>query len=419
MPKKIYLDATHTYHSGLNSGIQRVVKNIVKHAPEVAKELDIEIIPLVWLSSSYYTFEHFPQVTKESNRAKSLLKKIYRALRASIAFFLPKKLSSSLYSPSIGSYCNNLVDKLLSPSAKRESAITLESGDILLLIDTTWLNNNYAQLKSLKEKDVKIVALLYDIIPISHPEFCTVDLTLSLEEWYKKATPYIESFIAISSTVRDQTYSYIRESLDPTIKKEKFDYFYLGADLKASYDEAAVPQSFKAYFNKKTYLTVSTIEPRKNHSYIIETFEKLWEQDTELRYLMIGRVGWKTEPLIKRIKSHPLYNKNLFLLEDIDDNSLIYAYKNAKALLFASHIEGFGLPIVESLYYKLPVIASDTPIHREIGTDKILYFDPKEPSSLQEILQSQKSQERGDFSWIDWQHSTKELITKALSTTHS
>lgn len=48
MNKKIFLDCTHTYNSGLNTGIQRVVKNIVKNAQAVSRDLGVEIIPVVY-----------------------------------------------------------------------------------------------------------------------------------------------------------------------------------------------------------------------------------------------------------------------------------------------------------------------------------------------------------------------------------
>lgn len=415
MSNKIYLDCTHTYNSGLNSGIQRVVKNIVKNVPEVAKEIDVDIIPVVSISNQYYSFDAFPEVNQKNNSLKLFLKKLYTKLRAFIVFILPSKLNNILYHPNIGNFLNKLTDKILfSKKIDTDKLVTLESNNILILIDSTWLNNNYKQLDKLKQKNVKIVAVIYDIIPISNPEFCNIDLTISLKDWYKKATKYIDGYIAISNSVKEDTYTYIKENINPNIDKKKFDYFYLGANFDVKYDEKNVSKSLKNHFNNpNTYLTVSTIEPRKNHAYILDTFDRLWNSNEDITYIMIGRIGWNTESLISRIKSHKEYNKRLFLLEDVDDNSLVYAYKNSKALIFASHTEGFGLPIIESLFYKLPVIASNTPVHREIAKENATYFDLSDTHSLLSIIKNQNIKPVNDFIWQDWHQSTKELILKS------
>jgi len=415
MPNKIYLDCTHTYNFGLNTGIQRVVKNIVKNIPQVSKELGIDIISVVSISNQYYSFSTFPEVNKKNRSFKLFLKQAYIKTRYILDFMLPTKFKDILYHPNIGIFLNKLTDKILfSKKINIDKLVTPKSNDILILIDTTWLDNNYKQLENLRQSGVKIVAVVYDIIPLTHPEFFTKDLVIFFKDWYKKATKQIDGYIAISESVKEGTYAYIKENINPNIEKEKFDYFYLGTNFSTVYDEKKVPDSFKNYFKTpNAYLTVSTIEPRKNHSYILDTFDRLWDNNEDITYIMIGRIGWNTESLIKRIKSHKEHNKKLFFLEDIDDNSLVYAYKNSKALIFASHAEGFGLPIIESFFYKLPVIASDTPIHREIAKEKATYFDLSDTHSLLSIIKNQNIKPVNDFIWQDWHESTKELILKS------
>jgi len=415
MSHKIYLDCTHTYNSGLNTGIQRVVKNIVKNAPQVAKELDAEIIPVVSVSNKYYSFYDFPKINKKNNYIKQFLKKIYTNTRTFLDLILPLKFKKILYHPSIGIFLSKSIDKMLfSKKIDLTKLVTLQSEDILILIDSTWLNNNYKQLNNLKKKNVKIVVLIYDIIPIIYPKYFTIDLIISQKDWFQKAVKYIDGYIAISNTVKNEVYVYIKNNLLPDIQKQKFDYFYLGANLSTKYEENDVAQTFKNYFkNENTYVTVSTIEPRKNHAFVLDAFDVLWSNNENFTYIIIGRIGWDTEELIKRIKSHKEYGKKLFLLDNVEDNELIYAYKNAKALIFASFAEGFGLPIIESLFYKLPVIASDIPIHKEIGDDKILYFDLSDIGSLVSIIKTQNTKSVENFAWQDWHQSTKDLILKS------
>lgn len=79
-----------------------------------------------------------------------------------------------------------------------------------------------------------------------------------------------------------------------------------------------------------------------------------------------------------------------------------FSYKNAKALVFASYTEGFGLPIIESLYNQLQVLVSDTPIHREIGQENVSYFDLNDVNCLVDLIERNAFiKVIKDFKWID------------------
>lgn len=423
---KIYLDCTHTYNSGLNTGIQRVVKSIVKNIYVLKAELNLEIIPVISVSDRYYKFDTFPQTQpkdrlglflhKSKNRLKAILKNIYEQTRVFLEHILPEKLHNFLFSSRNAVLLNKITDKVLfSKKPVTKNLVVIESGDMLLLVDSTWLNTNYKQLDDLKKINVKIVALIYDIIPITHPQFCSIYLVSMLKDWYINATKYIDGYIAISKTVKNDVYNYIKENIDNQISEKKFDFFYLGADFEALQRFTGVSESFKNLFKvPNIYLSVSTIEPRKNHTYILDAFDILWDNGEDITYIMIGKIGSQVEDLLQRIKTHPMNNKKLFLLTDIDDESLIYAYQNSKSLIFASIVEGFGLPLVESLFYKLPVLASDIPIHREIGKDMITYFDLCDKNSLVQIIKAQVNKEKclSGFNWQSWYQSTKDLILK-------
>ena len=415
MQKKIYLDCTHTYNSGLKTGIQRVVKNIVKHIPQVQEDLNMQIIPVVSKNDTYFKFDTFPEIKDKKNIIKVILKNFYIKFRSMLSYILPKTMSEMLYTPKVNVFLSTQVDKFLfAKKIDNINQVTLNSDDTLILMDAIWLHNDYKKFQKLKKNRIKIIAIVYDMIPISHPQFCTVDLTNFLKDWYQNATEYIDGYIAISKSVQAEVHNYIKENIKPDIGYEKFDYFYLGSQFENKNIEGNISLSFQEIFTQNnTYLSVSTIEPRKNYEYTLDTFEKLWKDGFDVKYVIIGRIGWKVESLIERIKSHKEYNKKLFLLNNVNDTELVYAYKNAKALIFASYIEGFGLPIIESLFYKLPVLASDIAVHREIGQERINYFDLSDSNSLLSIIKNKKIKNVASFFWQNWEKSTKELILKS------
>ena len=78
----------------------------------------------------------------------------------------------------------------------------------------------------------------------------------------------------------------------------------------------------------------------------------------------------------------------------IDKNKALYFYNNSLMYVFPSIDEGFGIPLIEALKLKVPVICSDIPIFREIADDSVLYFEKQNEINLfekmKELIQSNK-----------------------------
>lgn len=417
---KIYLDCTHTYNSGQNTGIQRVVKNIVQNRFEVSKLFGIEIVPVVFYNKEYKKFDRFPDIRATSSikkyKVKNILKKVLSFFRK--FFSKVKVIDDFLHNPKFILKLNSYYERVFVSYHVEDEKVEFSQNDILLFLDATWLNSEYKFYESLKNRyGIKIVATIYDLIPINQSQFCSVDLTLTLKDWFEKSINLVDAYIGISKFVQKECYEYIKNSLNSDVLESKFDYFYLGANLKDfDLSKADIRDDFKELFKtKNVFITVSTIEPRKNHNYILDAFEKLWSKNVDVKYVIIGRIGWKVDDFISRVKNHKEYNSRLFLLENIDDEHLLYAYKNSKALIFASFIEGFGLPIIESLHNKLQVLASDIGVHREIGRDFVSYFNLNDINSLIKLIEDDNFNKNiDDFKWISWEESAKDLVEKVL-----
>ena len=407
---KIYLDCTHTYNSGLNTGIQRTVRNI---SSSIISNNYLNIYLVFYHKGSYYKFDEFPEVNIDSNRNKFkiVLKRIYKSIRDS--FSIIPILNKAMLNPKLILFLNKFYDMAFKKNTiLNNEKVSIKKGDTLLIIDSAWSDMDFNHLRELKSCDVKIVPVVYDLIPISYPEYCSEDLVSLFNYWIKNILSISDKFFTISKDVKKSLLLHFKE-----IEEKRVDYFYLGCDFKNnSYDEKKINNDFKNIFNtKNVFITVSTIEPRKNHKYIVDSFDKLWENGVDVRYVIIGKVGWEVDDFISRVKNHKEYNSRLFLLENIDDEHLLYAYKNSKALIFASFIEGFGLPIIESLHNKLQVLASDIGVHREIGRDFVSYFNLNDINSLIKLIEDDNFNKNiDDFKWISWEESAKDLIEKVL-----
>src|SRR5690606_20966063 len=111
----------------------------------------------------------------------------------------------------------------------------------------------------------------------------------------------------------------VRGRLSEQLGEEKaasrwYGYFHLGCelDLASAYAEAAA-ELLEVFARESVYLAVSTIEPRKNHEYLLDAFELAWAAGSDARLCIIGRIGWKREELVRRIRGHAEFGRRLFM----------------------------------------------------------------------------------------------------------
>ena len=414
MIKRLFIECSHTAETGLNTGIQRVVRKIISHLGDDAGDdiYDGIAVSLVTIHGGhFYHLKELPdlRLSNDRNQAPDTETLAWKIKRPGVALLRKGK---ELWS---------LLRKIASKVVKRAGMEKpfrpqcFEAGDVVLLLDASWNLPAWAAIEEAKNNDARIIAVIYDLIPITHPQFCDEHLVHVFRIWFEQAAGLVDGYIAISKTVKNDLSAYFSASsfdVDP----KRIAYFYLGADV-AEQSAYARPQLKASICKTRSYLMVSTLEPRKNHQYAVDAFTELWNQGCDIDLHIVGRVGWKVDQLLERIVDHPEYGKRLFMWHDLDDGELAYCYKNSKALLFPSYTEGFGLPIIEASYYGLPVLASDIPIHREVGGASIHYFSIDDVHDLVGMVEQFEASPEAlpidsalDLTLYTWQHSAEGLV---------
>jgi len=133
------------------------------------------------------------------------------------------------------------------------------------------------------------------------------------------------------------------------------------------------------------FLSVGTLEPRKNFETIIRAYIEAKKENTYLPPLIIaGKPGWKMNETLQQLSKNQLRSENIFFIEAPSVEELFWLYENCLLFLFPSIYEGFGLPILEAAYFKKPQIISKIEIFQEIGRliDGITYIE--NPMSIME-----------------------------------
>ena len=204
-------------------------------------------------------------------------------------------------------------------------------------------------------------------------------------------------------------------------RRVPFDSVSLGAELDLSGSTNEIRRAVREVFETpgQPYISVGTIEPRKNHWYLLDAFDLAWTQGADVRLCILGKKGWKCDHVLERIKRHRQLGRRLFMFNDLSDGELKHCYGKARAVILPSLAEGFGLPVVEALSLGCRVWASDIPVLREVGGGYCLYFDLGSPQSLTELIikdergeLEEPSRSLAEFCWPDWQESCRELLQK-------
>jgi glycosyltransferase involved in cell wall biosynthesis len=283
-------------------------------------------------------------------------------------------------------------------AAGESEPVAFGGDDVLLLPDAYWACGEvWPAVERARAAGAMSVPVVYDLIPMQHPEIYGADGAAMFRRYLAAVVAHADLIVTISETVaRDLTAE--TSAVRFPRRAPEIVPWRLGCDLSDA--GGVVRPGMRALFDNRLpdspFLTVGAIEPRKNHGFILDAFERLWEDaaTSHVRLAIVGRPGFKSGPALRRIKSDPRYGSKLFLLSDLDDAEIDHAYRHARAVVFGSIAEGFGLPIVEALRHGQTVIASDLPIHREVGGEACDYFELTGPDRLADAIASHEDRHR-------------------------
>lgn len=422
--KRILLECTQIYESRGTTGIPRVVRNLAESGPAAASEQGIELVPVIVRGRRFYPVQVRPAGHDTHPTASvSFLRKLEGRLGAPFGPPLTRavqrvqrRMAKSLHPRTFLRFLDGLRRRCL------VAELHATRQDVLVLSGSAWKKPVATAVELAKQSGMPVGFISYDLIPIDHPEYFSSRAVGVFREWIDHVLVNLDFALAISQTTRDRLWQYaIEQHGQRAWHPSQFTHFRQGSMIDTRRVGGETRGDLAAAFDDRqaapTYLTVATIEPRKNHGFLLDAFDLVWAAHPQVRLCIAGRIGWLCNEVVDRIRSHPRYGRNLFLFNDLSDAELDYCYRHARAFLFPSKAEGYGLPIVEALSYGLPVMASDIPIHREVGGSCCGYFDLSDAAGLaQEIDRWERSgvvrsaTSAGDFQPVTWADSARDFV---------
>lgn len=408
MHNRIILDATKTFECRFATGIQRVVRELIRRTDLIAVETGIGVVPAVASDGRYYKLnaEGITRLLEIPTTGNGAV-----VAQSGLAQCAKNLLQSSM--PLYALMQRRSMQRRMTALTRSLEVLEIGADDIVVSIDE--FAGGSPSVKAIgraKGRGATTIAIIYDLIPILHRDLVPGRIAYLFKHGFERLVPLVDGLIAISRSGADL----IREQ--PVVRRTgtAVSSFYLGQDLHVADDHpvaATIPHA--AWEGGPTFVMVGTVEPRKRHAAVLAAFSRLWEEGCTANLVMIGKIGWEVEAFIDQARRHPRYGHSLFLCHQVSDGELRAAMGRADAMIMASKAEGFGLPIVEALACGVPVLATDIPIFREIAGDAGCYFPVDDPAEFAEVVkrfiadqQPYRDAARA-FRWIDWDGSAREF----------
>jgi glycosyltransferase involved in cell wall biosynthesis len=401
--RRILIDWTSSSAASSVTGIQRVVLRLVA----TAKARENVVQPYSFLPVILSGGEIFEYRQPTVSVCKSWPRDWLGRFDTIIARRLPR-VRSVLARAALNA---QILSLLSAPHSKPiQGAVSYKpvAGDVLFLADATWLIPGWElAVKQFKRSGGKVVALIYDVLPLTHPSFCSPVFSAAFEHCLAALTRQSDLFLTISSTSASEFAALAKKKAWRPGPLPPVKVIPLGSDFTDeshvtagdSVDAEKESQSVRAFAASVEgfCLMVGSIEmPRKNHDLVLDAMQRYWANHGNAGLLIIGRPGWQSAEVIDRIAKLRQAGRPIFHLANATDGDLKAAYSRAACLLFPSLAEGFGLPIVEAITLGLPVLASDIPVHREVGGGIVEYFRLGDAQMLAQMIARQAARSRSE-----------------------
>lgn len=243
------------------------------------------------------------------------------------------------------------------------------SGGVYVQASPHHLTNTAKVSSILKREQAKFLCLVHDLIPIEFPEYARP----SGATLHRKRIETIATATAETGGATIVNSAATGRALQPWLKPEtEIHVALLGTEILPSV--APDPGDGRPYF-----VCLGTIEPRKNHLLLLHLWRHLAEtlpRERVPRLIVIGRRGWENEQIVDMLERCPALIGHVEELGGCPDTRLSALLRGARSLLMPSFVEGYGMPVAEALSVGTPVICSDLPALREVGSIVPNYLDP-------------------------------------------
>jgi glycosyltransferase involved in cell wall biosynthesis len=299
---------------------------------------------------------------------------------------------------------------------------SFDRGDILVCLGASWENPRYVKLvrRARRKLGVRFAILIHDIIPITDPQLASTGHLRMFERWLHGVLSEADIVWTISGHTRAALIRLAEQrsiAIPPVETLRPGTGFRVLATAADSRAKLELPAQFVLY--------VSTIEIRKNHVLLLRVWSHLIAghgAECVPALVCVGRWGWLVNELSSELSTEGALRNKVLTLSGLSDAEVETAYRQCLFTVFPSLMEGWGLPVSESLAHGKLCVASNRGAIPEAGGHLVDYFDPDdEPGALAAIERAifdrdyrlaREARIRAEFRPRSWRDCAAALISR-------
>ena len=243
------------------------------------------------------------------------------------------------------------------------------------------------------------VLTVHDLVYKRYPETMAKSVLWINRLFGNKSIEVADAIFSDSGFTKNEILHFFQD-----IDKEKIHVVTCGAATSLAQSEKR-PREGRLLF-------VGSLEPRKNLTALIRALEILHEGGLDIPLAMTGPKGWKNHSIHDILSKSPIA-ANISHLGFVSEAELRELYDTSAALVFPSIYEGFGLPVLEALAHRMPVLTTKGSVMEEVAGDFATYFDASKPESIAEAIREFWSRrEAAEQELLQKESGIKELLEK-------
>lgn len=332
---RIYVEASHTGRSGARTGIQTVVRGLVYGLAGHS-----EVFPARWSFREEALTPLKPkwEANLDHHSGKSSL-------------LPPSSLANPRHWPL---WAQTLGQDYKAPLNRHPAHAEKLRGAWIIIPELMQAAHTRALAAYAAKHGMRVAGIFHDAIPWLHPEL-VFHRTSKEHEDYMEAFAALDVVIAVSEHSAEDFRRFTRER---NIASAPVHACGLAAEIFGQPRETKLKEPAG---DTVKMLCVSTLEPRKNHATLLAAFEeaRALVGGKKLELHLVGGVYEKAPEIADSVRAAVAKNGGLFWHESVGHEGLRNFYRECDFTVFASWIEGFGLPVIESLWFGRPCLCSD------------------------------------------------------------
>lgn len=233
----------------------------------------------------------------------------------------------------------------------------------------------------------RITVMIHDTIPLDYPQYQRPESVTRFAGLLRRVRDMADLVLCNSQLTADDVARHLGPKAPPRLVA------HLGVDMP---QPSLGPLGFDLPADRPMFVVLGTIEPRKNHAFLLDIWDQLAAEHSDLKHIdperpdpdpktpkphdpmpvlaICGARGWQNQNVFDRLDRSPLMGKDIFELPGLDDQTIASLIARANAMLFPSHAEGYGLPPIEAAMLGTPVISAPLPSVKEVLGELPVYL---------------------------------------------